>query len=205
MMRRREFIALLGGAAAAWPLAARAQQGERMRRIGVLMPQTADDPEGQARIAAFLQELAAIGLDRRPQRADRRPLVRRQMLSSFANARWNWWRLRRTSSWPVATAAVGPLVQATRTVPIVFAVVADPVGAGIRRQPGAPGRKCHRLFNVRIRRRSEMAGVAQGDQAGRDASGGLARPGRIRRARPVRCDPGGGAVVRHGSNPGQRT
>ena len=60
-MKRREFITLLGGAAAAWPLAARAQQPERMRRIGVLMPLAADDPEGQARIAAFLQGLQQLG------------------------------------------------------------------------------------------------------------------------------------------------
>ena len=58
---RREFITLLGGAAAAWPLAARAQQRERMRRIGVLMSMAADDPEGQARIAAFLQGLQELG------------------------------------------------------------------------------------------------------------------------------------------------
>ena len=73
-MRRREFITLLGGAAAAWPLAARAQQGERVRRIGILLPAAADDPEYQARVGAFLQALAAIGLDHRPQRADRHPL-----------------------------------------------------------------------------------------------------------------------------------
>src|SRR6266700_4190646 len=60
-MRRREFITLLGGAAAAWPLAARAQQGERMRRIGVLMPSTADDPVGQIRLGAFLQGLQPLG------------------------------------------------------------------------------------------------------------------------------------------------
>ena len=61
MMRRREFITLLGGAAAAWPLAARAQQSERMRRIGVLAGLAADDPEGQARLAAFLQGLQQLG------------------------------------------------------------------------------------------------------------------------------------------------
>ena len=60
-MRRREFITLLGGAAAAWPLAARTQQRERMRRIGVLMHLAADDPEGQSRLAAFLQGLQEAG------------------------------------------------------------------------------------------------------------------------------------------------
>src|SRR6202048_1653561 len=60
-MRRREFISLLGGTATAWPLAARAQQGERMRRIGVLMHLAADDPEGQSRLAAFLQGLQEAG------------------------------------------------------------------------------------------------------------------------------------------------
>ena len=60
-MKRREFISLLGGAAAAWPLGARAQQGERMRRIGVLLPAAADDAEFQARLAAFHQGLALLG------------------------------------------------------------------------------------------------------------------------------------------------
>jgi hypothetical protein len=60
-LKRREFITLLGGAAAAWPLAARAQQGNRMRRIGVLLTLATDDPEGQARIAAFLQGLQQLG------------------------------------------------------------------------------------------------------------------------------------------------
>src|SRR6516164_5432864 len=72
-MRRREFITLIGGAAASWPLAAHAQQGERMRRIGVLMPSAADDPEFQARITAFLQGLAQLGwLDGRNVRIDTR-------------------------------------------------------------------------------------------------------------------------------------
>src|SRR5215469_4185605 len=61
MIRRREFIKLLGGGAVAWPLAARAQRPERMRRIGVLLPATADDPEFQARLGAFLQALALLG------------------------------------------------------------------------------------------------------------------------------------------------
>ena len=66
-VRRREFIRLLGGAAAAWPLCVRAQQREKMRSIGVLMPLGADNAEGQARLAAFLQGLQELGCDRRPQ------------------------------------------------------------------------------------------------------------------------------------------
>ena len=64
-MKRREFITLLGGAAATWPFAARAQQGERMRRIGVLMNLTANDREGQGRLAAFVEGLRTIGLEQR--------------------------------------------------------------------------------------------------------------------------------------------
>ena len=75
-MRRRAFIAALGGAAA-WPLAARAQQPERMRRIGVLMHTNADEPEAQARLAAFLQGLQEAGWSDRPQRSGRNPLEHR--------------------------------------------------------------------------------------------------------------------------------
>ena len=138
MMRRREFVALLGGAAAAWPLAARAQQGERMRRVGALMPQTADDPEGQARIAAFLRELQQLGwTDGRNVRIDARwsatdaELIRKSAMELVA--------LAPDVILASTTAAVGPLVQATRTVPIVFAVVADPVGAGIVDSLARPG------------------------------------------------------------------
>ncbi len=83
-MKRREFITLLGGAAIAWPLAARAQQGERMRRIGVLMPSAADDPEAQTRLRGVPAGAAAIGLDDgRNVRIDY-PLGRRQCRTPFA-------------------------------------------------------------------------------------------------------------------------
>ena len=156
-MRRREFISLLGGAAAAWPLAARAQQRERMRRIGVLMPAAADDPVLQARLAAFLQGLQHLGWTDRPQRADRHPLGARPMPTAFADTRRNWSRSRRTSSWPLAAATVGPLLQATRTVPIVFLIVADPVGAGFVDSLARPGGNATGFHDVRIRHEWEMA------------------------------------------------
>jgi hypothetical protein len=88
MMRRREFITLLGGAAVAWPFAARAQQGERMRRIGVLVAATPDDPEYERRMAAFRQALALSGW------TDGR---------SFANRRLSWQHWRR-QTWRVRVA-----------------------------------------------------------------------------------------------------
>ena len=94
-MRRREFITLMGGAAAAWPLAARAQQSERMRRIGVLMHTGADEPEAQACFAAFMQGLQEIRLGRWAQYADRLSLERGGR--ACANMRQNWSRSVRRS------------------------------------------------------------------------------------------------------------
>src|SRR5499425_1212858 len=126
-MRRREFITLAG--AAAWPLAARAQQGERMRRISVLMPFTADDPAGQTRLLAFAQALAQLGwTDGRNIRIDLRwgagdpERIRRYAAELVA--------LAPDVILAVSSTTTGPLLQATRTVPIVFVNVAEPVGAG---------------------------------------------------------------------------
>ena len=137
-MKRREFITLLGGAAAAWPLAARAQQPERMRRIGVLLSTAADDPEFSARTGTFLQGLAAIGLDRRPQLAHRHrwaagdaELYRKYAAELVALAP----DIILASSSPTVAA----LRQATRTVPIVFAHAVDPVGAGFVDSLARPG------------------------------------------------------------------
>jgi putative tryptophan/tyrosine transport system substrate-binding protein len=137
-MRRREFLGALGVAAATWPLVARAQQGERVRRIGVLMPLAAGDAVGQARIAAFLQGLAQLGwTDGRNVRIDTR--------WSGGNAD----DTRRHATELVAlapdvilangSAAVGPLLQATRAVPIVFTIVPDPVGQGFVESLARPG------------------------------------------------------------------
>ena len=137
-MTRRAFITLLGGAAAAWPLAARAQQRERVRRIGVLMNLTPDDAEGQARLAAFLQGLQEAGWAvGRNVRIDLRwgggdpDSFRKQAADLIGLAP----DVVFASGIPVAT----PLLQATRTVPIVFAQVVDPVGAGLVASLARPG------------------------------------------------------------------
>jgi len=137
-MRRREFITLLGGAAAAWPLAARAQQPERMRRIGILLAAAADDAEFQARVGAFQQGLALLGWT-----------IGRNVRIDTRWATANAAEIRRHAAELAALApdvilahgatTVGPLLQATRTVPIVFPVVADPVGAGFVDSLARPG------------------------------------------------------------------
>ena len=100
-MNRREFITLLGGAAAAWPLAARAQQGEPPRRIGVLLPGSSDDPEFQVRIGAFLQGLALLGWSiGRNARIETRWAT--SQADEIADTRRNWPRSRPMSSWLMA-------------------------------------------------------------------------------------------------------
>ena len=138
-MRRREFITLLGSVVTAWPLAVLAQQGERMRRIGVLTSgAAADDPDGQIRSAAFLQELQHLGwTDGRNIRFDYRwgagdaENIRKYAAELVAIAP--------DVILASGTATVGPLLQATRTVPIVFAQVTDPVGAGFIDSLAHPG------------------------------------------------------------------
>ena len=137
-MQRREFITLLGGAAVAWPRAARAQQADRMRRVGVLWNLAADDPEGQARQRAFLQGLQELGwTDGRNMRIDYR----------WAGGDAD--RFRRYAAELVALApdvilasasqSVAALLQTTRTVPIVFGSIIDPVGAGFVASLARPG------------------------------------------------------------------
>jgi len=136
-MRRREFILLVGGAAATWPLAARAQEPSGVRRIGVLM-NISDDPEGKARLAAFRQSLEQLGwIDGRNVRID----------TKWADGDVE--RIRRLATEMVAqspdvilatgSAAAAPLLQATRTVPIVFVNTPDPVGAGYVKSLARPG------------------------------------------------------------------
>ena len=130
MMRRREFIALLGGAAAAWPLVARAQQPDRVRRIAVLAGGTAaNDPDDWRASAAFLQELQQLGwTDGRNVRIDNRwGLANADNIRKYAA---ELAPLAPDVILATGTSTMAPLLQATRTVPIVFSNVADPVGAG---------------------------------------------------------------------------
>jgi putative ABC transport system substrate-binding protein len=137
MMKRREFITLLGGAAA-WPLAARAQQPDRVRRIGALYILGPDDQEAHARNVVFEQSLQQLGWT-----------VGRNLQIDYRLAGGDPDRLRRYAEELVALAPdvimsvgsvpIGPLLQATRTIPIVFSNVADPVGAGFVQSLARPG------------------------------------------------------------------
>ena len=138
-MRRREFLGALGGAAAAWPLAAFAQQAARVRRIGVLVPYAASDPESLARVGAFLQELQQLGwTDGRNVRIDYRwsagsaEVARKYAAELVA--------LKPDVILANGASVVAPLMQVTRTVPIVFAQVTDPVGGGFVDSLARPGR-----------------------------------------------------------------
>jgi putative ABC transport system substrate-binding protein len=134
-MRRRDFITLVGGSAVAWPLALRAQQSGQMRRIGVLMPYARDDPEGQARVTAFLQGLQKLGWT--------------EGHNLQVEYRWGTGDLQKAATELVAlspdvifansTQVVAALQQATRSVPIVFAQVADPVSGGFVDSLARPG------------------------------------------------------------------
>jgi putative ABC transport system substrate-binding protein len=136
-MRRREFIAGLGSAAA-WPVMARAQQGDRVRRIGVLLPATADDAEFQARLGTFLQGLALSGWNiGRNVRIDTRWAT-----ANAADIRKHAAELAALAPDVILAdggSTVGPLMQVTRTVPIVFPIVVDPVGAGFVDSLARPG------------------------------------------------------------------
>jgi putative tryptophan/tyrosine transport system substrate-binding protein len=137
-MERREFITLLGGAAAAWPLAARAQQSERMRRISVFLPAAADDVAFQAWVGAFLQGLALLGWT-----------IGRNVRIDIRWATPNAAEIRRHAAELAAVApdvilahgssTVEPLLQLTRTIPIVFPIASDPVGAGFVESLARPG------------------------------------------------------------------
>ena len=137
-MRRREFIKFLGGTVMVWPLAAHAQQAEHVRRIGVLIPFTATDPEAKARNVVFEQSLQQLGWT-----------VGRDLQIDYRSPGGEAASIRRSAAELVAlapdlimtvgSATMGPVQQATRTIPIVFVNLADPVGAGFVQSLARPG------------------------------------------------------------------
>jgi putative ABC transport system substrate-binding protein len=148
-MNRREVIAVLGGAVATWPLVARAQQPDRMRKVGVLMGAVANSAHGQARIAAFQQGLQQLGwtegrnvrIDTRWPAAGNSDEIRRYALELLAL----------TPDVILATGSISmaPLLQTTRAVPIVFVQVVDPVGSGFVDSLARPGGNATGLTNSR--------------------------------------------------------
>src|SRR5262249_35156700 len=137
MIGRRELITLLGGAAA-WPVVARAQQRDRMRRIGVLLPSAPDDAEGQSWVGAFLQGLAQTGW-----------ITGRNIRIETRWTKFDAEDTRKHAAELVALApdailatgnsTVGPLLRLTRTVPIVFPLATDPVASGLVESLARPG------------------------------------------------------------------
>jgi putative ABC transport system substrate-binding protein len=137
LYRRREFITLLGGAAV-WPLSARAQQADRMRLIGVLMAYAESDPEGQAWVAAFRERLQKLGWaeGRNIQIATRWATPDVEAMQRFAK---ELVALHPDLILSQSTPTTAALLQQTRTIPIVFATVADPVGSGFVASFPQPG------------------------------------------------------------------
>jgi len=191
-MRRREFFGVIGGAAA-WPLAARAQQ-ERPRRIGILLNAAVDDPNFKTWVATFLQSLQQFGWTAGGN-------VR-------IDTRWaggNTVEIRRHASELIAlapdvilahgTSTVGPLLQLTRTVPIVFPIIADPVGAGFVDSLARPGGNATGFMEFEY----SMGGKWLG--ARHDASGSASGYARLR-SHAVCRHPSDGAVAHGGGDPG---
>ena len=194
-MRRREFILLIGGAAATWPLAARAQEPSGVRRIGVLM-NISDDPEGKARLAAFRQSLEQLGwIDGRNVRIDTKwadgdvERIRRLATEMSPN--------HRIVILATGSAAAAPLLQATRTVPIVFVNTPDPVGAA------KPFAKLNATFRPRSRSRHRpkeqqpphhkaLAGPDHSQNGGRFVLSW--KPPRPKRASPIGHNPFRGSL-----------
>lgn len=199
-MRRHEFIGLLGSATA-WPLSTRAQQADRMRRVGVIFARPAGEEAG-ARLATFREVLEKLGWnDGRNVRLEVRWSgtkvndIRRDIAELLALA-------------PDVILATGSSImehlhQATRTVPIVFAVVADPVGSGYVDTLAHPGRQCYRFFADGIWPRGKMARATKGDCT-RCRARGCASRFYIRQYRRIRGNPMCGFINRDPGEFGKR-
>jgi hypothetical protein len=196
-MRRRDFIKAIVGSALTCPHLARAQQNGRIRRIAALMPFTATDAQAQARNAAFLQGLQQLGWT-----------VGRNIQIDYRWSAGNVDDTRKYASELVALApdiifvpgssAVAPLLQVTRSIPVVFTMVADPVGSGFVTSPVASRRQRHGFHDIRVRHWREVAGSTQATYNGPKTCGG--HTGSLHHCGnwPVGRYPIGGAVVRGG-------
>jgi len=198
-MKRREFITLLGGAAA-WPLAARAQQGERMRRIGILLPVAPDDAEFQTRVGAFLQGLQQLGW-----------AIGRNVRIDTRWAGASATEIRRHAAELVALApdvilahgssSVRSLLEATRTVPIVFPIVGDPVGAGFVETLARPGGNVTGFMTTEYSIGGKWLELLK--EIAPHASGGPSGFNPRLRNQSVCCHTGRGAVAQAGDKPDQ--
>ena len=198
MIKRREFVTLLGGgAAAAWPMAVRAQQADRMRRIGVLIPTAADDPETHSRLTALLHELQSLGwtngrnihIDIRSSASDAERI--RNYTAELAT-------FRPDVILAVGSPATRALLQASHAVPIVFVQVVDPVGSGFVESLAHPGGNATGFEIFEFGMSGNMAGTAQRDRAARGACGGPAGLRKCRGDWRVRRHPLCGTVVGNG-------
>ena len=196
-MKRREFITLLGGAAR-WPLAARAQQAERIRRIGVLMPSA--QTIGNLRLASRRSRRGCSNLAG-PMAATCGSTTVGPQAMPIASQICGGIGRARTGRYSGRRQPARPLQQATRTVPIVFVIIVDPVGAGFVENLARPGSNATGFILFEYGMGGEMARAAQRDRAAVDARGGHSRPGYFLRGRPVRRHPGRSAVIRSGVAP----
>ena len=174
-MRRREFISLLGSAVAGWPLAAQAQQANLVRRIGVLMNRAAADLDAQANVAVFLKALQQLGwIDGRNVQFEYRwgagsaDNIRQYAAELVA--------LAPDIILATGTAGMRPLLQATRTVPIVFVQVADPVGAGFVDSLSQPGGNATGFMQFEYNLSGKSLELLKEICPRRDKSGGLLHP-----------------------------
>jgi len=200
-VKRRQFITLLGGAAAGWPVRTWAQQPDRMRRIGVLMSTRAGDPEGEARRAAFLHGLQEYGWT-----------IDRDVRIDIRWSAGNFGDIRKYSAELVALgpdvilasggSVVGPLLQATRIVPVVFTQTPDPVAAGFVASLARPGGNATGFTQIEYGAGAKWLELLKEVAPRMTRGSGPSRPCNSRRYRPVRRDPIGGSIASVGGEPG---
>ena len=197
-MKRREFITFLGGGIAAWPLAAQAQQPERMRRVGMLVNFAEGDAEGRRRIDAFLKSMSELGwVDGKTFRIDYRWGVEAQTVVIKNAAEL----VALAPDVIVANAppSVQALKQATQTIPLVFVAVTDPVALGIVQSLARPGGNATGFSPAELGMSPKWLQLLKEIVARREACGGVRGSEQYRRASAIRRDPERGTL--HGCGP----